>query len=144
MKQLLYVILIISLLLLPGLPVAGQPADATYQPLPFAQDWANTGLITTNDDWTGVPGILGYLGDYTTSSPTGVDPQTLLADYATTAVDVIANQTNTAITNGGVAEFQHHRSRGGLAGFRHCRCPLSAPAPGHHRLPEHPGGLQPA
>ena len=40
MKQLLYVFLIIGLLLLPGLPVAGQPANSTYQALPFTQDWA--------------------------------------------------------------------------------------------------------
>ncbi|MBT9591606.1 MAG: hypothetical protein IV089_11995, partial [Thiobacillus sp.] len=29
-------------------------ADANPQPLPFAQDWSNTSLITANDDWSGV------------------------------------------------------------------------------------------
>ncbi len=111
MKRLLLVALMLVLLVV--MPVSAgpltepqAPADVTYQTLPFAQNWANTGLITANDNWTGVPGIVGYLGDYTTSSPTGVDPQTLLADYTAVAVDVIANQSNPdTLTNGGVAEF---------------------------------------
>ena len=106
MKQLLFVILIISLLLLPGLPVASQPADATYQALPFTQNWANTGLITTSDDWSGVPGVVGYRGDDLTLT-TGVDPQTILADGAATPVDVNANQTDpNTFTAGGVTEFE--------------------------------------
>ena len=110
-KQLLYVILITSLLLLPGLPVAGQPADSTYQALPFAQDWANTGLITTSDDWAGVPGVVGYRGDDLTTT-TGVDPQTILADGTATPVDVNANQTNPdTYTTGGVTEFELAESR---------------------------------
>ncbi|OYW26200.1 MAG: hypothetical protein B7Z51_10310, partial [Methyloversatilis sp. 12-65-5] len=82
-------------------------ADSTTQSLPFSQNWTTTSLITTNDSWSGVPGIVGYLGDYTGSSPTGVDPQTLLADYSSsTLVDVIANQNNpNTLTAGGVAEF---------------------------------------
>jgi hypothetical protein len=27
-----------------------QPATAVPQPLPFSQNWSNTGMITTNDD----------------------------------------------------------------------------------------------
>ncbi len=82
-------------------------ADTTTQSLPFTQSWTTTTLITANDDWSGVPGIVGYLGDYTGNSPTGVDPQTLLADYSSsTLVDVIANQNNpNTQTAGGVAEF---------------------------------------
>ncbi|MBA3355736.1 MAG: DNA/RNA non-specific endonuclease [Pyrinomonadaceae bacterium] len=85
-------------------PLTVVQADNTTQTPPFSQDWTNAGLITVNDDWSGVPGIVGFLGDYTTSSPTGVDPQTLLQDMTT--VDVIANQSlpNT-LSNGGVAEF---------------------------------------
>lgn len=79
-------------------------ADANPQPLPFAQDWSNTSLITANDDWSGVPGILGYRGDGLTGS-TGTNPQTLLA-FGSGVIDVIANQTNPGITNGGVAEFE--------------------------------------
>ena len=82
------------------------PDDGSYQAPPFNQNWTNTGLITTNDDWSGVPGIVGYLGNYDAGSPVNVDPQTLLADYSTTDVDVIANQTNpNTLTAGGVAEF---------------------------------------
>ena len=81
-------------------------ADNVYQTLPFSQDWTNIGLITTNDDWSGVPGVLGYLGDGDAGSLTAVSPCTTstTADI-TTAVDVIANQTLTTISNGGVAEF---------------------------------------
>lgn len=79
-------------------------ADANPQPLPFAQDWSNTSLITANDDWSGVPGIVGYLGDGLTGA-TGTNPQTLLA-FGSGVIDVIANQTNPGISNGGVAEFE--------------------------------------
>ncbi len=54
-----------------------------------------------------MPGIVGYLGDYTPSSPTDVDPRTLLADYPSVAIDVNANKTNpNTYTTGGVAEFE--------------------------------------
>ena len=75
------------------------------QPLPFAQNWTDIGQITTNDDWSGVPGILGFLGQEITTA-TGADPQTLLGVSAVANdIDVIANQTSTGIANGGVAEF---------------------------------------
>ena len=50
-------------------------------------------------------GIEGYLGqDITTAA--GADPQTLLTTSSVASdLDVIANQSSTAITNGGVAEF---------------------------------------
>jgi hypothetical protein len=69
------------------------------------QDWSNTGQITTNDSWAGVPSIEGYLGQDITTA-TGTDPRTLTGDSSVANdLDVIANQSNTAITNGGVAEF---------------------------------------
>jgi VCBS repeat-containing protein len=68
----------------------------------FFQDWSNTGLITTNNDWSGVPSIVGYRGDGL-SSPAGKDPRLVTAD--SDVVNVLANQTNTAISNGAVAEF---------------------------------------
>ncbi len=81
-------------------------ADNTPQTIPFAQNWSNTSLITANDNWSGVPGIEGYLGQDITTG-TGTDPQTLLGTSSVANdLDVIANQTSTAITNGGVAEFQ--------------------------------------
>ncbi|HRQ41277.1 MAG TPA: ExeM/NucH family extracellular endonuclease [Chloroflexota bacterium] len=95
----------LACLLLVGLGDGRAHADNTAQPLPFAQDWNDPNLITTNDDWSGVPGIMGFQGDGLTGD-TGTDPQTILIDDATPTVDVIANQTNPNITNGGVAEFE--------------------------------------
>ena len=70
----------------------------------FSQDWTNIGQIVVDDSWAGVASIVGYLGNGITGS-TGVDPRTLTA--ATLGdIDVIANQLNTNINNGGVAEFQ--------------------------------------
>ena len=91
------------LVLVVGAGSAG--ADTTAQSVPFAQDWSNTGLITTNDDWSGVAGVVGYLGDDTSTTANDVDPQTRLAATFSSTVDVIANQTSTGISNGGVAEF---------------------------------------
>ena len=79
-------------------------ADNTAQNLPFTQDWSNAALISANDDWAGVPGIVGYRGDDITTL-TGVDPQTLVGE-GTITVDVNANQTNPDTFNtGGVTEF---------------------------------------
>ena len=81
-------------------------ADTAVQPLPFAQDWPNCGPdpITTDDDWSGVPGIVGYRGDGLAGT-TGVDPQTVLGE-GTLVVDVNANQANpNTFTTGGVTEF---------------------------------------
>jgi VCBS repeat-containing protein len=68
----------------------------------FFQDWSNTSLITTNNDWSGVPSIVGYLGSGL-SSPAGKNPGLITGENAT--LSVLANQTNTGITNGAVAEF---------------------------------------
>ncbi len=66
------------------------------------QNWTTATLITANDDWAGVPNVMGFLGDDTFAA--GIDPQTILTPYST--IDVIANQLgNTALTDGGVAEF---------------------------------------
>jgi uncharacterized protein len=80
---------IVGVVLLVGvLPAA---ADGTPQGLPFSQNWSNAGLILTSDDWSGVPGVIGYRGDALTAA-TGVDPQTVVADGSATPVDVNANQ----------------------------------------------------
>ncbi len=76
----------------------------------FTQDWTDTGLITNNDDWSGVPSIIGYRGDNLTSA-TGVDPQAVVTDGTSSPVDVTANQTNPNTFNtGGVAEFEPSNS----------------------------------
>ena len=80
-------------------------ADTTPQTVPFSQNWTNTGLITVSDDWSGVPGVVGYRGDGLTAA-TAVDPQTVLGE-GTPVVDVNANQTNPAtFATGGVSEFE--------------------------------------
>ena len=93
--------IIAASLLLASLPAL---ADGAYQTLPFSQNWSNIDLITTSDNWDGVPGILGYRGDDLTGS-TGTDPQGIVAP-GSMVLDVNANQTapNTFST-GGVAEF---------------------------------------
>jgi VCBS repeat-containing protein len=69
----------------------------------FFQDWTNTNLITTSDDWSGVPSIVGYRGDGLASA--GRNPATITAD--STVIDVNANATNpNTNTTGGVTEFQ--------------------------------------
>lgn len=81
-------------------------ASNAPQTLPFSQNWSNLGLITTTDDWSGVPGIIGYRGDDLTLS-TGTDPSTILADGSATPQDINANQTNpNTFTSGGLAEFE--------------------------------------
>lgn len=70
----------------------------------FSQNWSNADLITANDDWSSVSAIVGYLGDIDAGTTTNVDPRTLTG-AALGSVDVIANQSATTITNGGVAEF---------------------------------------
>jgi len=94
---------LVSVVLVVGVVPAA--ADTAAQSFPFSQDWSNTGLITTDDDWSGVPGVIGYRGDDLTTA-TGTDPQTITADGSATPVDVIANQTNpNTFGTGGVAEF---------------------------------------
>jgi len=78
-------------------------ADQNPGSLPFTQDWSNSSLITTSDDWSGVPSIVGYRGDGLASTDT--DPRTVLADGATTPVDVNAQSTATS-TSGGVHEIE--------------------------------------
>jgi hypothetical protein len=79
-------------------------ANNTPQTLPFSQDWS-TNLLSTTDDWSPVPGIVGFRGDDLTTA-TGVDPRTLLQDGSATPVDVNVNQANPdTFATGGVAEF---------------------------------------
>lgn len=81
-------------------------ANETAQVVPFTQNWTNTGLITTNHDWSAVPGIIGYRGDNLTTG-IGVDPQTIVTDGSATPVDVTANQTSPdTFISGGVNEYE--------------------------------------
>jgi 5'-nucleotidase len=75
--------------------------------LPYSQPWSDAGLITANDDWSGVTGVQGYLGEDLTTV-TGTDPQTITADGGATSTDVIANFAGNLNTNtsGGVIEAE--------------------------------------
>jgi hypothetical protein len=67
----------------------------------FVQNWTDTGAIHTNDDWSGIPSIVGYrTGDAT--SATGVDARTITTD-AGFVQSVFANQAPTS-SSGGVLE----------------------------------------
>jgi hypothetical protein len=82
-------------------------ADNAYHNLEagnFSQNWNDTSLISTDDNWSGIPSIIGYRGDGITSA-TGADPQTLTGE-GTITVDVVANITSTTTTSGGVIEMQ--------------------------------------
>jgi len=86
-------------------PLQSASADNTPRTLPFSQNWSDTGLIVGVDNWSGVPGIIGYRGDDLTAS-SGTDPQTILAPDVAGVVDVIPNQTLVTLGDGGVAEFE--------------------------------------
>ena len=80
-------------------------ADTTPQPLPFTQAWTDATQITADDNWSGVPGVEGYLGQNITTV-TASDPQTLLTESAVANdVTVLANQGTASSTAGDVGEF---------------------------------------
>jgi endonuclease G, mitochondrial len=80
-------------------------ADLVPQTVPFSQNWTNGALITANDNWSGVPGIIGYRGD-DINTGIAVDPQTIVVDGSSSPVNVIANATDpTASLSGGIYEF---------------------------------------
>jgi len=84
------------------------PVRAGDQPArpPIAIDWSATTLLSVNDDWSGVVGVEGFLGQNLTTQ-VGADPRTLLATSALAGDrDLIANQANpNGLGTGGVAEF---------------------------------------
>jgi hypothetical protein len=88
-------------------------ADATYYQLEggdFEQDWENTGQISSNNTWTGVPHLYGYGNNRTQGD--GVDPRTLTG-YTTTSLIVTANSSNGTTTTGGIFEMQSGTQIGG-------------------------------
>lgn len=99
------IILILAVFLAVILNSFSVKANNTVGVVPFSQNWSAVVSITANDDWSGVPSIIGYRGDALTAA-IGADPQTILDGDAAPIVDVNANQANpnTFIT-GGVAEF---------------------------------------
>ena len=75
--------------------------------LPFTQAWSDTGLIARDDDWSGVPAVVGYRGDGLTAAA-GEDPRTVRADGSVTPVDVNAGERDPRAVGlpAGVAEFE--------------------------------------
>ncbi|MCB0120048.1 MAG: cadherin repeat domain-containing protein, partial [Anaerolineales bacterium] len=102
-KLYIFAALVISI----GITFQNASANGTLAVPTFLQDWLDASLISANDDWSGVPSIIGYRGDALTAG-IDTDPQTILAgDDAAPVVDVNANQTNpNTYTTGGVAEFE--------------------------------------
>ncbi len=120
-------------------------ANSAAQTPPFGQDWHDTTLISDVDDWSGVPGFVGYLGQDITTA-TGVDPQTLLTDSTVANdVDVIANIPPAVnIQNGGVGEFELDDAVDRAATRRDRGRAISPPQPADDRLQERRGQLCPA
>ncbi len=87
----------LAVLASPGIASANVAVKITT--FPYSQSWANGGLITTNDDWSGVEGVQGYRGDDLITGA-GVDPQTVLADGSVTPTNVIAQSAVTSLTGG--------------------------------------------
>ncbi|RYF69823.1 MAG: hypothetical protein EOO29_32815, partial [Comamonadaceae bacterium] len=70
----------------------------------FFQDWEDTSLIATANDWSGVPSIMGYRGDGL-SSASGTDPQTVTADGSATPQSAVL-LGSTPSNTGAVGVFQ--------------------------------------
>ena len=100
----------ISILLFTIFFLGSKAFTQTYHPLAsgaFTQNWTDASLITTNDNWSNVASIRGFLGQDLTTA-TGTNPQTILAGASSVAndLDVIANQSApNGLASGGVAEF---------------------------------------
>jgi hypothetical protein len=90
-----------------ALTAAPARASTTPAPLPLLQSWSDNGQITVDDDWSSVPGIVGYRGDGLATEP-GSDPRTVIADGSGTPLDVAANRTDPRAVGlaAGVAEFE--------------------------------------
>jgi hypothetical protein len=94
------------ILLFAALFLAATPFDNNPQPIPFSQDWTVTNIFSDND-WSIVPGIVGYKGS-TLTNATGADPQTILEAALPTDVQVYANRFDPNIfQQNGVAEFEN-------------------------------------
>ena len=137
------VLLLAGLLPASASPVLADSSGPVVAVLPELD--ATPSLITASDDWSGVPGIVGYRGDGM-ANVAGVDPQTVLGDGSGTPVDVNANVTDPRrFETGGVTEAEIADPTIALQGSGTAR----APAPRHRRQPrsgldEHHRRLQPA
>jgi hypothetical protein len=74
---------------------------------PFRQDWSDTTLIRVADGWSGVPSIIGYLGNDGATSALITDVQLAVGDKYSDTLDVIPGiKTPKSSTAGGVGEME--------------------------------------
>ncbi len=80
-------------------------ADAVPQPLPFFQDWS-TSPVAANDDWSTVPGIVGYSGAGLIGNNDGTPPSEISAEGGPASVPIVEADRATAPTSaGGIVEL---------------------------------------
>ena len=112
-------------------------ADNTPQPLPFGQNWSNPALLNANNDWSGVPGFMGYRGDKL-STVIGTSPQSITAEGTSTPVTLLPNKKNpNSLRTGGVAEFEIENPCVALKGSATASAPfllLNLNTKGHHKI----------
>jgi uncharacterized protein len=93
-----------ALLLLALLVPQARADDKPLKP-PVVEDWSDGARLTKDNDWSAVPGFMGYRGDKLASKP-GMSPQTIVAVGMATPISLLAHQKNpNTLRTGGVAEF---------------------------------------
>ena len=133
---------LVGALLLSVLAVVPVAANSTPQALPFAQDWTNTGLITTDNNWNGVPGVSGFLGaNHRRDRSRSADrsPSTTRAQRQSPTRPI-----RPASAQGGVAEFEIADPVVAIKGSTTAGRPEHRDLRQHHRADEHPRRLQPS
>ncbi len=86
-----------------GAPLAR--ADGAYQALPHTWTNSSTRVVTADNDWSPIPGMIGYRGTGLVATE-GVDPRTVLADPAdaTPSVECCMSMPWSGVA--GVAQFK--------------------------------------
>src|SRR5262245_44047645 len=79
----------VVLSLIVALCAAELRADGKASKLPLKEDWSDIGRIAKDNDWSAVPGFVGYRGDKLATRP-GVSPQEIVTDGTSTPVSVIS------------------------------------------------------
>ncbi|HEX5059084.1 MAG TPA: hypothetical protein VFV99_06975, partial [Kofleriaceae bacterium] len=97
-----FFVVIAAALLAPRIGAANSTPELLY----FNQPWTDTWRTYYNDDWSYVPGVVGFLGQDLTTTP-GEDPQLLVGESTLpNDVDLMAAQTApNSLGTGGVASF---------------------------------------
>lgn len=99
---------IVAALLMGPLGAPAARADNTYHNLAggnFSQDWSVTTQFTADNDWSGVPSVVGYDGADAANTTAGLDPCVLTTNTLGSQAVSINRQHPSTITNVGVAQF---------------------------------------